>query len=73
MKKTKERPIEVAMLYADRTWDTVIVEIPADTPEDEIAEASYLEAVAHIPGHHILSMTAIYNTMEDHRDATEKG
>jgi len=63
--KTPTRPIEIALLFFDNTWDTAIVNIPADTPDDEIEEACYRPALAHVPANQLLVQVAIYNKMED--------
>lgn len=44
MSKRKTRPIEYYRLWAGNsgdsgTWDTDIIDIPADTPDDKIEEA----------------------------------
>jgi hypothetical protein len=44
------REIEVYRCWDDRTWDTEFVEIPADTPEENIeavAASAALEALRH--------------------------
>ena len=44
------REIEVYRCWDDHTWDTEIVDIPADTPEEkieEVAEKAALEALRH--------------------------
>ena len=63
--ETPTRPIEIALLFFDRTWDTAIVDIPADTPDDKLDDAIQTPALEHVPQHQILVMAAIYNKMED--------
>lgn len=62
MSEKSKRPIEVYCLWPDQTWNSNIVEIPADTPEDQI------EAVAKEYGERQFGPDCVcwvYNTMDD--------
>ena len=59
------RTIEMYRLWEgdEHKWDTVMVEIPADTPDDRIEAVGRIHAEAqHGPAPYML-----YNSMEDDR------
>jgi hypothetical protein len=57
----QNRPIEMYRIHEDGGWDTVIVEIPADTDPHIIEEIGRIHAEAQYgPGAYML-----YNTMDD--------
>ncbi len=59
----EKRPIELACLRNTngRTWDTVFVDIPVNTPDEKIAEVAFAVADKKFGE----AMWAIYNTYED--------
>jgi len=66
------RPLEVAVCKGDYTWyDGVYIEIPDDTPEDQVEKVASEITLAHpcCQGEEIAHVW-VYNSMEDAR--TEK-
>ncbi len=58
----KTRPIELYCIRENRTWDTVIVDIPAITHPDKIEEvARKVAAETHGAGYSFM----LYNSMDD--------
>lgn len=61
MTEIPNRPIEMYMLKEDKTWDTVVVEIPANTHPNRLEEVARIHAVAQYgPGVYML-----YNSMDE--------
>lgn len=60
------RRIELARLFDNKTWDTVIVDIPTKTLEDRIEEVAVERAIEEFGGS--ISLFTIYNTYEDYED-----
>jgi len=61
------RPLEMAVCKGDGTWyDGVMIEIPADTPEDKVEEVAVAIVAAHPCLHeeHVAKIW-VYNSMED--------
>jgi hypothetical protein len=65
---TKTRDIEVYRLWGCGTWDTDIVAIPVDTPEEDIAECAENAVLAACaggsPDGDYLAMTGVYSIPE---------
>lgn len=57
----KMRPIEMYRIMEDGTWDTVMVEIPANTDPNRIEEVARIQAVKKWG----LAAYTLYNSMDD--------
>ncbi len=58
------REIEMAVCMGDNTWDTVMVEIPYDTPDSEIKELGEQAALKMFPDGDVAG-TWVYCTYDD--------
>lgn len=61
------RKIELARLHYDYTWDTVLVKIPATTPDEDIFKVAVDAAIPEYGD----GMYCIYCTYDDELPETE--
>jgi hypothetical protein len=74
--QVKTRPIEIGVAWDSRHWTTDVIQIPADTPKDEVAVvcervwdaqiADFRKTHEH-PEEMGYSHVWVYNSMEDER------
>lgn len=69
MTQVQMRPLEVAVCLGNYTWYGVMIEIPDNTPEDQIKRVASEIALAHpcCRDADIVAHVWVYNSMEDSR------
>ncbi len=65
------RPIEMGRCFMPDRWDTVIVQIPVDTPEDKIHEVAQAEVCRETDKESHMAGCFVYNTMDDYEPDEE--
>lgn len=65
----KTQKVEVYLAYTDHTWDTKIIEIPADTPDMWAEEAAEKEAtklfIDNLNTPYEVAFVGVYNSRVD--------
>ncbi len=67
MKRTRKRTVECFLCWSDGTWSTDFVEIPADTPDDRVADVAEL-AIYRRQWAKDLAFGGLYNSNDDEEE-----